>query len=78
MLRNVPCFAALLVLVLPNALSAQQFGGAPRVEVSSVCPYTLVGKLLGIEVSAPARIGDRQFYPHLLHYVKQNPCEALR
>ena len=23
-------------------------------------------------------IGGKQFYPYLLDYVKQNPCEALR
>lgn len=72
-------------------------------------PTFNAGKLLGVEVSAPARIvgvfirlnnekdglkftdrlradpkdmawgiGGRQFYPYLLNYVKQHPCEALR
>lgn len=72
-------------------------------------PSFNAGKLLGVEVSAPARlvgvfirlsnekdnlkfvdrlrvepkdmawgIGGRQFYPYLLDYVKQYPCEALR
>ncbi|MBI2736016.1 MAG: hypothetical protein HYX38_05620 [Rhodospirillales bacterium] len=44
MLRNVLCFAVPLVLTLPAALGAQQFGGARRVEVSPAYPYTAVGK----------------------------------
>lgn len=44
MLRHVLCLAAILVLSLPAASDAQQFGGARRVEVSSADPYTAVGK----------------------------------
>ena len=43
MLRKVLCFAALLV-TLPHASGAQQFGGPRRVEVAPAYPYTAVGK----------------------------------
>jgi hypothetical protein len=43
-LRKVSCLAALLLVTLPAAPDAQQFGGARRVEVSSAYPYAAVGK----------------------------------
>ena len=43
-LRNVLCLAALLLLTLPTAPDAQQFGGSRRVEVAPAYPYTAVGK----------------------------------
>jgi hypothetical protein len=38
-IRNVLCLGAVPALTRPNALSARQFGGSRRVEVSSAYPY---------------------------------------
>lgn len=44
--------------------------------------HVSAGKLLGIEATAPTHIvwgiGGRQFYFHLVEYVKQHPREASR
>jgi hypothetical protein len=83
--------------------------GASGSPIFRCLPNFNAGKLLGIDVSAPARIvgvfirlnnekdglkfadrlrvdpkdmawgiGGRQFYPYLLDYAKQHPCEAVR
>ena len=83
--------------------------GASGSPIFRCVPNFNAGKLLGIDVSAPARIvgvfirlnnekdglkfadrlrvepkdmawgiGGKQFYPDLLDYVKQHPCEAVR
>jgi hypothetical protein len=42
--RSALCLAALLAICVPDALLAQQFGGARRVEVAMSYPFTAVGK----------------------------------
>ena len=90
MLRKVLCLGALVAL--PAASDARQLGGSRHVEVSA--PARIVGVFIrlsnekdGLKFADRLRveprdmawgIGGRQFYPYLLDYVKQNPCEALR
>ena len=42
--RSAFCLAAVLLPMLPDALSAQQFGGVRRAEVAMSYPFTAVGK----------------------------------
>jgi len=66
----------LLLLLLPTALAAQQFGGARRVEVPMAYPYTAVGKWTSTD--GGTRVACTAFFVNRCTLVTAARCAAGR